>query len=156
MNKRIVGVQDRIDSLQAKAKIEPVCLDTELQSQIARFLCVLSSGLMEQALIMILTEYAQKRCHADVSRYVSASLSRIRNAKFEDVLIVLRHFSPDWREHFEKKTAPEIKDAIDSIVNNRNQIAHGAQTGISLVTFMEYYKRLKAFIVELDAFVSAK
>ncbi len=105
---------------------------------------------------MILTDYAQKRSHGDVSRYVSASLSRIRNAKFEDVLVVLGHFSPAWREHFETKTDPEIKDAIDSIVNNRNQVAHGAQTGISLVTFMEYYKRLKAFIVELDAFVSSK
>jgi hypothetical protein len=156
MNKRIVGLQDRIDGLQAKAKVEPVSLDAELQSQIARFLCVLGSGLMEQALIMILTDYAQKRCHTDVSRYVSASLSRIRNAKFEDVLVVLGHFSPDWRDHFEEETDPEVKDAIDSIVNNRNQIAHGAQTGISLVTFMGYYKRLKAFIVELDAFVSAR
>jgi hypothetical protein len=97
MNKRIVGAQDRIDSLQAKAKVEPVSLDTELQSQIARFLCVLGSGLMEQALIAILTEYAQKRSHTDVSRFVGASLSRIRNAKFEDVLVVLGHFSPDWR-----------------------------------------------------------
>jgi hypothetical protein len=155
MNRRIIGLQDRIDSLQGKAKIEPVSLDTELQSQIARFLCVLGSGLMEQALIVILTDYAQARCHADVSRFVSASLSRIRNAKFEDVLVTLGHFSPDWREHFEKVTSPEVKDAIDSIVNNGNQIAHGAQTGISLVTFMEYYRRVKAFIVELDAFVSA-
>jgi len=58
-------------------------------------------------------------------------------------------------DHFETNTLPEVKDAIDSIVNNRNQIAHGAQTGISLVTFMEYHKRVKVFIADLDAFVAA-
>jgi len=91
-----------------------------------------------------------------VARYASASLGRLRNAKFEDVLIVLGHFNPDWREHFETQTAPEVKDAIDSIVNNRNQIAHGGQTSISLVTFVEYYKRVKAFVSDLDAFVSPR
>jgi hypothetical protein len=67
---------------------------------------------------------------------------------------MLGHFNPAWRDHFETNTPDEVKDAIDSIVNNRNQIAHGAQTNISLVTFMEYYKRVKAFIADLDTFVT--
>jgi hypothetical protein len=36
-------------------------------------------------------------------------------------------------------SSAEVKDAINSIVNNRNQIAHGGQTGISLLAFTEYY-----------------
>ncbi len=91
-----------------------------------------------------------------MARYVSANVSKLRNAKFEDVLIILGHFSPEWREHFEGTTSAEVKDAIDSIVNNRNQIAHGGQTGISLVTFTEYYKRVKSFIADLDVFVSSQ
>jgi hypothetical protein len=155
MDIRIVGNQRRIDSLEAKAKSDSVRCDVELQSQLARFLCVLSSGLIEQAVIQTLTSYAQRRSHPDVARYVGASVARLWNAKFEDILTVLGHFSPVWRDHFETNTLPEVKDAIDSIVNNRNQIAHGAQTGISLVTFMEYHKRVKVFIADLDAFVAA-
>jgi len=156
MDIRIVGAQQRIDNLEAKAKSEPVRSDSELQSQLARFLCVLSSGLIEQAVIHTLSAYSEKRSHPNVSRYVSARVSKLRNAKFEDVLIILSHFSPSWRDHFEANTPSEVKDAIDSIVNNRNQIAHGAQTGISLATFVEYYKQVKLFIADLDAFISAQ
>jgi len=156
MDLRIVGAQQRIDNLEAKAKSDPIRSDPELQSQLARFLCVLTSGLVEQAVIHTLSAYSQKRSHANVAKYVSAHVARLRNAKFEDVLILLSHFSPEWRDHFETNTSPDVKDAVDSIVNNRNQIAHGGQTGISLVTFMGYYKRVKSFIAELDSFISAQ
>ncbi len=137
MDIRVFGAQQRIDGLQAKAKSES---DLELQSQLARFLCVLSSGLIEQAIIHTLSAYSQRQSHPNVARYVGASVAKLRNAKFEDILVILGHFSPTWREYFEENTASEVKDAIDSIVNNRNQIAHGGQTGVSLATFMNYYK----------------
>lgn len=156
MDVRIVGAQQRIDALEAKAKAEPVRSDLELQAQIARFLCVLSSGLIELAVIHTLSNYSLKQSHPNVARYVGANVARLRNAKFEDVLVMLGHFSPAWREHFEDNTAQEVKDAVDSIVNNRNQIAHGGQTGISLATFTNYYKRLKGFIADLGAFVEAQ
>ena len=156
MDIRIVGALQRIDNLQAKAKAEPVSSDLELQSQIARFLCVLSSGLIEQAVIQTLSAYAKRQSHQNVARYVGSNITRLRNAKFEDVLIVLGHFNPEWREYFETSTPRDVKDAIDSIVNNRNQIAHGGQAGISLTTFMEYYKRVKSFVADLDAFVSTQ
>jgi hypothetical protein len=154
MDAKIVGAQQRIDNLESKAKSEPVNLDAELQSQLARFLCVLSSGLIEQAVIATLASYSEGRSHPNVARYVGGNVAKLRNAKWEDVLVMLGHFNPAWRDHFETNTPDEVKDAIDSIVNNRNQIAHGAQTNISLVTFMEYYKRVKAFIADLDTFVT--
>jgi hypothetical protein len=156
MDLKVLAAQQRIDSLETKAKSDPVKFDIELQSQLARFLCVLASGLIELAVIQTLAAYSRRLSHPNVSRYVSASVGRLRNAKFEDILIVLGHFSPAWRDHFEATTPPEVKDAVDSIVNNRNQIAHGAQTGISLGTFEEYYKRAKSFIADLDAFVCSQ
>jgi len=156
MDIRIVGAQQRIDGLEAKAKSDPVKSDLELQSQLARFLCVLCSGFIEQAVIQTLTSYAEKRSHQNVARYIGTSVARLWNAKFEDILTILGQFSPAWREHFAINTPPEVKDAIDSIVNNRNQIAHGAQTGISLATFMDYYKRVKLFLASLDAFVDTQ
>ncbi len=154
MDRRIVGAQQRIDNLESTAKSDPVKSDAELQSQLARFLCVLTSGLIEQALILTLAEYSQRRSHPTVARYVSANVSKIRNAKFEDILIILGNFSPKWREHFEETTSAEVKDAINSIVNNRNQIAHGGQTGISPVHYTEYYRRVKSFVADLVAYVS--
>lgn len=154
MDIKIVGAQSRIDSLQAKAKSDVVSADLELQAQLARFLCVLSSGLIEQAVMSALDDYAKRRSSPTVARFASGYLSKFHNAKFEDILSVTSRFDPSWREHFETNTAAEVQDAINSIVNNRNQIAHGGQVGISLVTFTEYYKHVKVFIAEFHTFVS--
>jgi RiboL-PSP-HEPN len=155
VDRKILGIQQRIDILEAKAKIAPVSSDTELQAQLARFLCVLSSGLIEQALIVILDNHAREKSQGRIAQYVSYQLSRIQNAKFEDILVTIGRFDPGWRDHIEKNTSSEVKDAIDSIVNNRNQISHGGQVGISLATFSEYYRSLKRFIVDLEAFVDS-
>lgn len=155
LDPKIVSIQQRIDNLEVKAKTEPVSSDRELQAQIARFLCVLSSGLIEQALIITLDNHAKSLSQRRIAQFVSYKLSRIQNAKFEDILVTLGRFDPEWRDYFEENTSREIKDSIDSIVNNRNQIAHGGQAGISLTTFSGYYKSLKAFIADLDAFISA-
>src|ERR1035437_4206616 len=120
-----------------------------------RFLCVLTSGLIEQVLILGLDDMAKRKSNPRVAKYVSSHLSRIKNAKFEDIMAVLGRFDPDWRKYFEERTEAEVKDAIDSIVNNRNQIAHGGQVNISLDGFGKFYKALKPFLLELDQFIRA-
>ncbi len=153
VDQKIRGAQQRIDSLQEKARTKQVSEDFELQAQLARYMCVLCSGLIEQAVISILETYTRSKSHPRVASYVDGQLARFRNAKFEDILVLLSHFDPLWREHVQSTTASEVKDAIDSIVNNRNQIAHGRQANISLGVFSDYYKYTKEFIRALDSFV---
>jgi thiamine biosynthesis protein ThiC len=155
VDRRIVGTIQRIENLNAKARTDAVSCDAEIQAHIARFLCVLTSGLIEQILILSLDDMAKRHSHPRVAKYVSSHLSRVNNAKFEDIMVLLGRFDPDWRKYFEQSTEPEVKAAIDSIVNNRNQIAHGGQVSISIVRFDEYYRALKPFILELDQFISS-
>jgi hypothetical protein len=145
----------RLENLEAKARGTIVSCDAELQAQIARFLCVLASGLIEQVLILGLDDMAKRNSQPRVAKYVSSHLSRIKNVKFEDIMIAIGKFDPGWRKHFEESTDYEVKVAIDSIVNNRNQIAHGSQVNISLIGFSQYYKALKPFLLELDQFISS-
>jgi len=110
---------------------------------------------MEQALITILENHTIRKSENRIAQYVSSQLSRIQNAKFEDILVTIGRFDPTWRDYLETNTVAEVKSAIDSIVNNRNQIAHGGQVGISLTTFSAYYRSLKRFIEDLEAFVDS-
>ena len=153
MNLSVVSAQQRLEALERKAATAPISLDAELQSQLARFLCVLASGFIEQATISILEEYVRRRSHARVQRFAAHHLSRFQNAKFEDVLTLVGRFDPSWRTHLEKSVEEEVKSSLDSIVNNRNQIAHGKQVNISLGTFSEYYLHVKSFVIFLDDFL---
>ncbi len=48
-------------------------------------------------------------------------------------------FNPQWRRDIEHNMSQEVKDSVDSIVNIRNQIAHGISVGITYMTIKNYY-----------------
>lgn len=155
MDISVISAQNRLESLQAKARSSAVAADPELQSQLARFLCVLASGLIEQGVKALLEEYVRARSAPRIYRYAAHQISRLQNAKFEDILQLIGRFDPAWRSHLEDNMSEQTKSAIDSIVNNRNQIAHGRQVNISLGTFSEYYSQLKNFMVYLEDYLAA-
>lgn len=131
--------QQRLDSLFKKITV--LSGDIELQSQWARYLCVLVSGFLEASLRIVISEYARKRATDDVGNYVESQLSEFRNPNMERILKLVRSFNPAWADELEATVEGEIKDAVDSIVSNRNIIAHGDDVGISFSRISDYYKR---------------
>lgn len=123
--------------------------DLELRADFARYLCVLVSGFMEQSVRDILIEHATARAAPTVARYVEGSVGR-RNLKTERLLQIVGSFSADWRKELEEYVNGERKDALDSVVANRNLIAHGEWTSISYHQLTEYYRNVKEIIVRLD------
>ena len=154
MNLRVIGARQRIDNLLAKTKQEPLSSDDELKAEIARLLCVLCSGFIEDSLRLMLADYSSARSAPRVATYVSTRLGDFQNPKFEKILALLQSFDPTWRQHFEESDKAEMKAAIDSIVVNRHLIAHGRPCGISIGTFDAYYKQVRMFIDDIDMVLS--
>jgi hypothetical protein len=123
------------------SRVSALSHDLELQAHWARYLCVLTSGFIEESVRILLSEYVQKRADATISRYVNAQLDGFQNPKAGRILDLLRAFDIAWAESAEQFLGDERKDAIDSIVNNRHQIAHGRNVGISYVTIRNYYEK---------------
>lgn len=115
--------------------------DLELQAHWARYLCVLVSGFIEVAVKEILDDYATRRASPEISNYVSRKLRRETNLNMEKIKDLLSQFNGDWSEELERQTQGELKGAIDSIVANRNQIAHGKDTGVSFLQVKGWYEK---------------
>ena len=62
-----------------------------------------------------------------------------RNANMERILQMAGIFSPAWRISIEAATTDEMKDAVDSILSNRDNIAHGGDVGLTIGTMKRYY-----------------
>ena len=123
---------DRID------EIDP--LATELRAEYARYLCVRTSGLIEASVRHIFSQYSARTASPQVARYAATHIDRVRNISSDKVLQLLGAFDPTWRTALEDFIADERKDAFDSIVANRNAIAHGNPTGITYATVRRYYE----------------
>ena len=114
--------------------------DLELQANMTRHLCVLTSGFLEVAVTEVLAEYATMRANPLVQRYVRKNLDQFQNPKLQKIVDLVSRFDPAWGMVFSQRVTAQQKDAVDSIVANRHLIAHGRQVGISLGNMREYYR----------------
>jgi hypothetical protein len=115
--------------------------DAQMQSAWAKYICVLSAGLIENAIKVLYIDYAARQVSEPVARYVSQSLNQIRSPKMSRFLEVSSSFKMDWKDDLESFSNHNGRDlAIDSIINNRHYIAHGQEqrSNLSLYQICEY------------------
>ncbi len=147
-NVEITRYKSRLDNLFGQ--VSSFSDEIELQSHWARYLCILVSGFIETSVSAIYIQYSREKSHVYVASYVSSRLERFTNPKMKDILELAGRFSPDWRQQLEGITTDEQKDAVDSIVANRNRIAHGANVGISYDRVRKYYQNILKVIQTLE------
>jgi RiboL-PSP-HEPN len=145
MNQEVWRYRQRLDGLfKRTGQIQ----DLELQAHWARYLCVLTSGLLEVSVRVLFGQYARQASAPSVAKFVEERLEDFQSAKMNNICTLTRQFNPAWADKLELDTAGELKDAVDSIVANRHQIAHGRDVGISHAQMKVYYDR-SVEVVEL-------
>lgn len=130
--------------------------DEKLKAEVARFACVLASAYIEVACKEILEEHANARADPGVRRYVASQLHFFQNASVEKILQLAGHFDPVRRATLEEKVSDRVKDSVGSINGNRNNIAHGDDSGITLGSLKTYYTDAKQLMKELEALFPPK
>lgn len=142
MNHEVVRLKQQLDDLFKYAE-DVSDEDPKQLSHWGKYLCVLTSGFIEEATRLIFTDYTEtKSSSKPVKAFVSSKLKRCINLNTENLLQVVGAFSSDWREQLEIETEGERKEAIDSIVKNRHKIAHGKSSNISFAEVKKYYKKV--------------
>jgi hypothetical protein len=117
--------------------------DLELRADFARHLCVLVSGYLEAAVVECAGWYATRKSAPPVAAYVSHNLGRFANPNTERLLQLVGSFNADWRASVKDYVIDERKDAVDSVVALRNQIAHGESVGVTYARIKAYYEAVR-------------
>jgi hypothetical protein len=127
-------------------RVARVGSDLELQSDFARYLCVLVSGYLERAVAELVLEHARRSGGSSLQRFVELRTRRFTNANTERLQNLLGSFDPDWRQTLESFLGDELKDAVNSIVNLRNTIAHGGSVDLTYRRVSDYYVRVQRVV----------
>lgn len=124
--------------------------EDELLAHWAKYLCVLTSGFLENSLRIILLTYVSKHANPTVVNYIETRIKSLTNINDEKVGQLLGSFNAEWRDRFLEKRTVEQKDAIDSVVANRHLIAHGRAVSITMARIKQYYADVVAVINIVD------
>ena len=89
---------------------------------------------------IIYSEYVKNKSTLQIANFVESQLDEFQNPKMEKILRLTGLFSREWESNLKKDTEGELKDSVDSIVSNRNNIAHGQDVAITYVRIKTYYQ----------------
>ena len=109
--------------------------DLELQGHWGKYICILSAGFLENAISQVYMPLVSGSASPAVSNFTNRMLEKIQNPKASKFVEVARSFKKEWGDDLEAyfNSDIELKDAIDSIMQNRHLIAHGKNTSVSIV-----------------------
>ncbi len=136
--------KQRLDAIFKR--VAGVGTDLELQSDFARYLCILVSGYLENAASELVLEHARKTGSPSLQRFVDQRTKKFTNAKSQKLVNLMGDFDVDWRNSVEAFVVDDLKDAVDSVVALRNRIAHGESVGVTYQTIVKYYERVQKVV----------
>ncbi len=142
MKQRLDATFERVGTIDSNA--------FELQSDFAKYLCVLVSGYIERAIAEIVQEHASRNGSPTLQKFVESRTNRTVSAKPQKIIELLGSFSEEWRREIEGFISEDQKEAINSIVENRHQIAHGHESQITYSTIHDYYKKSQNLIIRVQ------
>lgn len=149
------GDRQRIETEIASLFQQASTFDEELQASLARYVCVLASSYLEAAFRELVLSYTRTRASDPVRAYVDSTLVAFRDPNMEKILHLVGRFDPDYRRSLETQAAGRPKDSVDSIAANRNNIAHGRRSGISLGQVRGYYDDARTVVLKARAIMNA-
>lgn len=136
---RLYALYDLYDDLPT----QPV----DIRGHWVRYLVVVSSGFIETTVRDIFSDYAESKSAPRVSRYVTHALERPGNMTSDKLSKLVRTFDPDWWDDFDtSKESDAIKSSLNSIVNNRNLIAHGENISLTIGQLRSYFDQCLVLI----------
>lgn len=141
----------KIQNLITKVKtFEP---DDEIRSHLAKYLCVLSSGFIENAIYHTFSDIAQRSCQTSVVlTYTKGQLYKLQNTNTEKIKEVTKSFNPEWWENGLRDFLQDENrsTAINYIFKDRHNIAHGRDSDITIDKLEEYLVKTVEVIKYLE------
>lgn len=110
-----------------------------MRSHWARYLCVLCAGFLENGISEIYGEFVRRAASKPVADFSISMLSKIQNPNAQRFLETAHRFKPEWgvalNDYLNNNGR---REAINSIMTNRHEIAHGRNSGITIVQIRNY------------------
>jgi len=127
--------------------------DDEMRSHFAKYICILCSGFLENAVHLIYADYVKKETtHPSLISFATNSLNKIQNPNSEKFRAIAKSFNAEWEPLLSTfLQAEERSTAINYIIRDRHKIAHGKDSDITLTRIKEYHTKTVEVIKYLES-----
>jgi RiboL-PSP-HEPN len=137
-------VDEILDRARAQSSIQ-------VQSDYAKYLVIRLGGLVEQVVTQIILTYVEGQASQPIVAHVSWRMGTFQNPNMERLLQLVGSFDRHRRDQLDAAITEPEREALGSVMAQRNRIAHGEQSTISLSQVADYYAEIKSMLTEIAA-----
>ncbi|PKK83493.1 MAG: hypothetical protein CVT49_08205 [candidate division Zixibacteria bacterium HGW-Zixibacteria-1] len=150
----------RADLDQALISITGVGKSSLIAPFITKFAIIRACGAIEIAFKSIVADFCSKDSNSQVRNFISKKIKeKSYNPSYAMICNVINDFDNDWKDKFKAKIESlpdkaELLMSLQSLVNARNEFAHGGNPGSSIEDISKYFSDSRRIIEELDTIIS--
>lgn len=118
-------------------------------SMLSGYLVVYISGIYEDCIEYLFIQRAGINNDEEIKNFVKTLIDHhFRNPNYENIKKMVKALDPRYKDIFYEKINNENVVALNSIINNKNNIAHGKSSNATIREIKNYHKNtLKIFEV---------
>lgn len=131
-------------------KIEAACnaaqeagMDSEQEAWLAEIMTIWTCAYLEHVFRARVAEFARGGSDPATANYVRNQMDRIRNPRVSKMCGVLGDFNDEWKKRFRERAGQPMLDSITSIVQQRNRIAHGERTDLTVRQVHDHFRAVR-------------
>ena len=143
-------ITNNISSIESLFKLGEKIKDEEIQGHFAKYLCIKTSGLLENYVKATIGDYVDNSSSKPTANYVKSKMKAFASIDYQKLTNFLGSFNQDWKNDFCEKMDDKLKSSLNSLISNRNNIAHGIPDAITFNIIKEHYEATKNVIRILD------
>ncbi len=147
------------DLSNASAILSTIGTTSNIVPYLNKYCIIRACGSIEVSFKTIIADFIDKRSKKQIKNYIN---ERIRensaNPSYQNICKLLKSFDTTWNNDFKRKLKSHvdhssIMSSIGSLVDARNEFAHGGNPTITLRDTIRYYEEAKKLISILDEVV---
>lgn len=132
-------------------RIEKFKGDRKIAVDLEAYLVVLLSGIYEDCFEYLINERTDRAGDAELSAFVEKTLDiQFRNPDWDTLTKVLGWFSDRWAKTLKKKIRNQAKTSLNNIVTNKNAVAHGNTSNLTLAEIKNCHRNCKSIFEKLE------
>ncbi len=149
----------RLKQSLISARIDADCFD-EMVVFLQRYAIIKACGTIEYVVKNFIADYVEQGSKDEISAYITKTVRESSsNPKTGAISELLGSFSSDvWRKRFDEeiKNMNAQKNSLNSLVQLRNDFAHGKSPNTSIATIIQYYTSSCSILVLVDKIISGQ
>lgn len=134
-------------------------LGSTIVPYLSKYGLIKACGTIEQAFKSVVADRCAYRARAQIKNYLTDKVrNSSSNPSFDNICKLLKSFDAGWKTAFKDAVnnhgrASSLKTSLQSLVDARNEFAHGGSPRVSIGDVRQYFQDAREVIVELDRVV---